>query len=358
MLNEEDCNVIGNNEMLNDNHIYKFQELLEVESGGIMQMQNSTYLQMLDEIKPIDKSKSHIQILFSGSYKCGHWICSYYDKNVLFIYDSLNNKCLNEDQRKFLSRLYPFKPKVVFRRVQQQPNSVDCGVYAIAFATSLYFNIEPENVVYNHALMRNHLYEMFNNNVLLHFPIITNDFVKPLNLNIEKVDSMEIVRNVEDDRQKRNVGLKNIKEKQIKENNNSVLLYMKEVKKEAPTNIDQKTNKSKATYAKEYRQRVKLNRKINEGEKTEIMSEQVVSNKRDLHFCNRKYIESPLKFSKELKGDDNPDILHTKLSQEVLLKTSKHKIIKSSAEYQKDYRKRLKLKENIKGEKIYTLLHL
>ena len=48
-------------------HMYKFQELLEFESDGVMQMQNTAYLYMLNEIKAIDKNHQHIQILFSGS---------------------------------------------------------------------------------------------------------------------------------------------------------------------------------------------------------------------------------------------------------------------------------------------------
>ena len=136
-------------------------------------MQNSAYLQMLDEITAIDKKQKHIQILFSGSPALGHWICTYYDSKNRYVYDSLNAKCLNEDQEKFLKMLYPFQPKPLFPNVQQQPYLIDCGTYAIAFATSIYFGTMPDTVLYNHTLMRQHLYAMFKRNCLLPFPIIS-----------------------------------------------------------------------------------------------------------------------------------------------------------------------------------------
>ncbi|XP_051157417.1 uncharacterized protein LOC127279225 [Leptopilina boulardi] len=72
------------------------------------------------------KSKEHLKIYALpsavGSCSLGHWICTYYDGLRLYIYDILNKGCLNEDQIKYLERLYPFKPTVVFAKVHQQPN--------------------------------------------------------------------------------------------------------------------------------------------------------------------------------------------------------------------------------------------
>ena len=59
---------------------------------------------------------------------------------------------------------------VQFPTVQQQPNSSDCGVFAIALAVSLFFNINPDKVRYDHSLMRLHLIQMFETNVVEHFP--------------------------------------------------------------------------------------------------------------------------------------------------------------------------------------------
>jgi len=54
--------------------------------------------------------------------------------------------------------------------MQQQPNASDCGIFAIAFAVSLLFNIKPEKLKYNHSLMRSHLIIIFESNVIEHFP--------------------------------------------------------------------------------------------------------------------------------------------------------------------------------------------
>lgn len=57
-----------------------------------------------------------------------------------------------------------------FPTVQHQSNSNDCGVFAIAFAISLLFNIKPDKVRYDSRLMRPHLLNIFESNVIEHFP--------------------------------------------------------------------------------------------------------------------------------------------------------------------------------------------
>lgn len=54
--------------------------------------------------------------------------------------------------------------------MRHQPNGNDCGVFAIAFAISLLFNIKPEKVKYNHSLMRLHLIKIFESDIIEHFP--------------------------------------------------------------------------------------------------------------------------------------------------------------------------------------------
>ena len=70
-------------------------------------------------------------------YGRGYWVCSYYDRKNIFIYDSLNNKRLEKDHEQFLKKLFPsydfIQNSVQFPTVQQQPNGSDCGVFAIVF---------------------------------------------------------------------------------------------------------------------------------------------------------------------------------------------------------------------------------
>lgn len=71
---------------------------------------------------------------------------------ILTIRYNRNNKKLHKHHEQFLNRLFPtydfHKCPVKFPTVQQQPNSDDCGVFAIALAISLLFNIKPEKVKY------------------------------------------------------------------------------------------------------------------------------------------------------------------------------------------------------------------
>ncbi|XP_078051957.1 uncharacterized protein LOC144478110 isoform X2 [Augochlora pura] len=112
-----------------------------------------------DFIKPLQvQCKDNIQILFSGTSNIdGHWVCSYYDGESIFIYDSLNTKWLHNDQEVFLRKLYPFytinKLSIQFPIVQQQPNGCDCGVFAVAFAISLLFGIRPDRLKISHMVL-------------------------------------------------------------------------------------------------------------------------------------------------------------------------------------------------------------
>ncbi|XP_067213884.1 serine/threonine-protein kinase 10-like [Linepithema humile] len=168
MLSLDQKEIIVHGGWLNDEHMDYFNQFLKNCSD--YKPEETWKLQRLEYIKPIPEDKKHIQILHSTQ----HWICSYYDRKNLFIYDSLNKKELHSDHEKFLRQLFPTYPfnerPVKFPTVQKQPNGNDCGVFAIAFAISLLFNIKPEKVRYDHSLMRSHLIKIFESNMIEHFP--------------------------------------------------------------------------------------------------------------------------------------------------------------------------------------------
>jgi len=124
-----------------------------------------------------------------------HWICSYYDTKKISIYDSLNTKILSKCQEEFLKKLFPtydfIKNSVTFFTVQQQLNASDCGVFAIAFAVSLLFNIKPDKVRYDYSLMRSHLVKMFETNVIEHFPQDLNFGVLQKVLSLREIRAKE-----------------------------------------------------------------------------------------------------------------------------------------------------------------------
>ena len=68
------------------------------------------------------------------------------------VYDSLNSENITAKVAdKVANMLYCRKAeiKILTKSVQQQRNYVDCGVFAIAFATSLGFGDRPEEIIYD-----------------------------------------------------------------------------------------------------------------------------------------------------------------------------------------------------------------
>ncbi|KYN07689.1 hypothetical protein ALC62_01337 [Cyphomyrmex costatus] len=142
-------NIIVRGKWLTDTHMNHFQQLLA--SCSDYKPVETWRIQLLDTIQAV-----------------------FYDKKNIFIYDSLNRKTLHNQHKQFLEKLFPTydlkKNPVKFPKVQHQPNYNDCGVFAIAFATSLLFNVKPETVTYEHRLMRLHLKKILETNLIEHFP--------------------------------------------------------------------------------------------------------------------------------------------------------------------------------------------
>jgi Ulp1 family protease len=55
--------------------------------------------------------------------------------------------------------------------VHQQIGSTDCGLYAIATATALAYQIDPETQLYVQGEMRTHLIQCFNSGKIEPFPV-------------------------------------------------------------------------------------------------------------------------------------------------------------------------------------------
>ena len=57
--------------------------------------------------------------------------------------------------------------------LQQQPNGCDCGVFSIAFATCLVFQLKPESVQFINNEMRPHLAQCLRSSQMELFPVIS-----------------------------------------------------------------------------------------------------------------------------------------------------------------------------------------
>ena len=153
--------------MLTDLHMHKFMELVPN-----LHMQSTLLLQSLINIEQNPSGRQFVQILFRGPINLGHWICVWYNGDVLHIFDSLNEG-LQDDHKKYISRLFSNSDmlNIVYEIVQIQKQPYNCGLFAIAFATSIAFGICPCNVIFEENLMRIHLKKVFIENTLQMFPI-------------------------------------------------------------------------------------------------------------------------------------------------------------------------------------------
>lgn len=120
---------------------------------------------------PQVSEKQWLQILHDNA---GHWVLgsSGFVDGKIRVYDSLSSQntkhvvgCLSamlRSKKKSIS--------IVWCGTQKQSNSFDCGVYAIAFATSLAFSQNPSAIDYDSKLLRNHLIFCFEKKELYPFP--------------------------------------------------------------------------------------------------------------------------------------------------------------------------------------------
>ncbi|KAF0764666.1 Uncharacterized protein FWK35_00015158 [Aphis craccivora] len=132
------------------------------------------YFSSVQSISPVDPNQSHIQLFFYGENysEVGHWVCLFYNGESLRIYDGLKGKSVPSSQQKFVDALFPHKPPMLFPDVQAQSNSYDCGVFAIAYATSLALHQNPTFENYINAEMRPHLFRILESRELMQFPSI------------------------------------------------------------------------------------------------------------------------------------------------------------------------------------------
>ena len=100
-----------------------------------------------------------VQILNVGG---NHWITTSTigcEAGSITIYDSLHLK-LSNLTKKIVADLLMTEKKaitVTYSNVQFQNGGSDCGLFTIAFATSLCLGQDPATLLYNQPLMRNHL---------------------------------------------------------------------------------------------------------------------------------------------------------------------------------------------------------
>ena len=125
--------------------------------------------------------KTFIQIIHDESRN--RWlIISTLDTDEAFInvYDSLFRELSpsTEQQIACIMNTQYSQINTQFIDVQRQNGSNDCGLFSIAFATTLCFGKQPENICYNQSLIRSHLLNCIEKGVMEEFPTVREPRLK------------------------------------------------------------------------------------------------------------------------------------------------------------------------------------
>ena len=128
---------------------------------------------------------SYLQVLHNGR---DHWVTiEIVSEEEVRIYDSLFTKpnyCIIKQITSIL-RSRHHQVQLLLEKVQFQRNTVDCGVYAIAFLTDLCHKIDPSACRYAESkVLRNHLINCFQEGIMTPFPSSASTKSRPTTMNI------------------------------------------------------------------------------------------------------------------------------------------------------------------------------
>ena len=105
-----------------------------------------------------------------------HWIVattiSSSSSETIYVFDSLYTS-IDAPTSDLIKRIFNGAPEIVMKDCQKQIGTKDCGLFAIAIATTLASSRDIKhtcNVTYNQSTMRGHLIKCFENYYLSPFP--------------------------------------------------------------------------------------------------------------------------------------------------------------------------------------------
>ena len=168
----DDVQRLDGNRWLSDRHM-SYGSLLLKQVCPHLDGLNDTVLQPLNALSASGDRK-YIQIFHVNG---NHWLtasnlltgdsCS-----VVDVYDSAR-VTLSTEAKKAIASFHQCTSSTLtlrFKDVQRQPNTYDCGVYALAFATSLAHGADPTQL--NYCEPRRHIQQCFASGQLLPFPSV------------------------------------------------------------------------------------------------------------------------------------------------------------------------------------------
>ena len=163
---------------LNDGLINAAQTLLKNQSNGRICGWSSTSKRTgVDKFPVIPSNSPFIQILNVSS---SHWVAisnmdvgrNTHHNDAVGVYDSLFLKVTLATKQDVCSFLRPLRKTLIFdiKNIKAQPNSHDCGLYAIACATELVYGFDPVVCHFDCSAMRPHLLNSFTKGYIDRFP--------------------------------------------------------------------------------------------------------------------------------------------------------------------------------------------
>ena len=153
-------------EWLTDIEINAYLKLLRTQFPDIKGLDDPVVSKNLN----IDDGKEdYVQVVLSRN---NHWIClkAKFDREI-FLYDSLDRTEVDDPLKVAIEKMYT--PNgfifIVFKRVQKQQKQL-CGYFALAFATALCFQKNPEYMIFKEDLLIEHYINCIRENQAQEFP--------------------------------------------------------------------------------------------------------------------------------------------------------------------------------------------
>jgi hypothetical protein len=177
--------MIIENKWLSDKHMSAVNKILSSQFPLINGLQDTTltihFIQQRNVWNTDRKFKRNTAPCAQIHFECdNHWTCSIKsikDEDAVYFLDSLgiNIKVLKNNIQIQLSQVYDSthsKLNVKIPRIQQQPNSFDCGLFAIANVVDFCHNpnMLNFNTQFSVSEMRSHLIHCLENNSFTLFP--------------------------------------------------------------------------------------------------------------------------------------------------------------------------------------------
>ena len=164
-----DTQLIVMGDRLTDREINHSQKILKLQFPEL----NGLRLTLCQETPSNEPTQNWLQIIHCHQRE--HWITATTigcNDGMVKVYDSVYRH-LDESTKKTLYQVFPNDTKMkVVGTTQKQTGGKDCGIFAIAFATSLAFGIDVNGTTFHQEKMRLHLARCFTENKMTVFPTV------------------------------------------------------------------------------------------------------------------------------------------------------------------------------------------